>query len=514
MTGAVTIRSLRVHQIDAIARLRASLGSGKRRPVLQLATGSGKTFIASEIIRSALGKGKRVCFTVPALSLVDQTLQAFWRDGVREVGVIQGHHGMEDWSQPVQVASVQTLARRGFPRADLVIVDECHRRFAVIEKWMADSEFAKVPFIGLSATPWTRGLGKFYDDLICPIGIEELIAQGFLSRFRVFAPSHPDLSSVRTVAGDYHEGDLSEAMDQAPLVADVAETWLRLGENRPTLCFAVDRAHARHLQDRFNAIGVPAGYIDAETDPVDRLAVKRQLDAGEISVVCNIATLLVGVDWDVRCISWARPTKSEMLFVQAMGRGLRTAPGKENLIFIDHSDTVLRLGFPTEIHHPELDDGKPKKKPKPGVAKEKLPVECPKCSALKSFGLARCGNCGFKPELPRENKTTIDGELREIVRGKGTVATGPKNTITLRGRVIPLNLFYGQLLTYARANGYKIGWVSHKFKEAAKTWPDAYRHQSQVPLDPDVMSWIKSRQIKYAKEQRKAAEAVSAPPAE
>ena len=88
-----------------------------------------------------------------------------------------------------------------------------------IGEWMQTPEWAKVPFVGLSATPWTKGLGKHYDDLIVATTTAELIDKGFLSPFRVFAPAHPDLSGVKVVAGDYHEGQLSEAMSKPVLVA-------------------------------------------------------------------------------------------------------------------------------------------------------------------------------------------------------------------------------------------------------------------------------------------------------
>ena len=199
-------------------------------------------------------------FTVPALSLVDQTVRAFWEDGIRDVGVMQGTHAMTDWSRPVQVASVQTLQRRPIPEADVVMIDECHRWYDFYGNWMKDLAWQNRPFIGLSATPWTRGLGQYFDDLVIAATTQDLIAEGYLSPFRVFAPSHPDLTDVRTVAGDYHEGDLSGVMSDTPLVADVVDTWRRRAENRSTFCFAVDRAHAKHLQEeirrsrRFNGL--------------------------------------------------------------------------------------------------------------------------------------------------------------------------------------------------------------------------------------------------------------------
>ena len=137
-------------------------------------------------------KGKRVIFTVPALSLVEQTVEAFRNDGIHDIGVIQGTHAMTDLSRPVQVASVQTLERRQIPEADVVIIDECHRWFNSYGKWMMDPAWQNRVFIGLSATPFTRGLGQYFDDLIIAATTQDLIAARYLSPFRVYAPSHPD----------------------------------------------------------------------------------------------------------------------------------------------------------------------------------------------------------------------------------------------------------------------------------------------------------------------------------
>ena len=112
---------------------------------------------------------------------------------------------------------------------------------------MADPAIGKVPFIGLSATPWTRGLGKHFDDLIAAAETRDLIDEGYFSDFIVYAPNEPDLAGVGTVAGDLNEGQLADAVNTAKLVADVIDNWLKLGEDRPTLCYGVDRAHALHL---------------------------------------------------------------------------------------------------------------------------------------------------------------------------------------------------------------------------------------------------------------------------
>jgi superfamily II DNA or RNA helicase len=146
------LRRLWPHQDRALLELRASLASGKRRPMLQAPTGFGKTLTAAHIIARALGKGKRIAFTVPALSLIDQTVEALEAEGIDALGVLQGIHPRTDREQPVQVCSVQTLARRRRLDVDLILVDEAHQHHREIYRWMADCP--DTPFIGLSATPW------------------------------------------------------------------------------------------------------------------------------------------------------------------------------------------------------------------------------------------------------------------------------------------------------------------------------------------------------------------------
>src|SRR5579871_519758 len=117
------LRPLRLYQERALEAVRASLASGKRRPMFQGPTGFGKTLTAAHIVQRALVKGKRVAFIVPAISLIDQTVAAFEAEGIHAVGVMQGIHPRTDRGQPVQVCSVQTLARRRRPDVDLAIVD-------------------------------------------------------------------------------------------------------------------------------------------------------------------------------------------------------------------------------------------------------------------------------------------------------------------------------------------------------------------------------------------------------
>jgi DNA repair protein RadD len=486
------MKPLRDYQAQAIADLRAALRGGARRPVLQLPVGSGKTRIASEILSMAREKGKRGMFTVPRISLIDQTVDAFLHEGLAEVGVMQGIHEMTDASRPIQVASVQTLMRRRLPETDLVIVDECHLGFDWVRRWMADPEWAKIPFIGLSATPWSKGMAKQWDALVPGPSMQTLIDQGYLSPFRIFAPSVPDLAGVKVIAGDYAEDQLAKIMGHAKLVGDVIEHWLAHGENRPTLCFGVDRAHAKKLQERFEKAGIATGYVDCFTERAERQELERKFRSGEIKVACSVGVLTTGVDWPVSCIILARPTKSEMLYVQIFGRGLRVNPGWADCLFLDHSGTSLKLGYPTEISYDELDDGKERRCI--SGPKEAEPKLCSQCQFLKPPKTPVCPSCGHEAKHgPREVDTAM-GQLIELDAHRKPCPAREYFTLAQK------QLFYDELRRVGRGRGYRPGWAGVQFKARFGEFPP--RSWQNEPLGLTIhdvsratMNWITSQQI-------------------
>jgi DNA repair protein RadD len=454
-------------------------------------TGFGKTLTSAHIIRRALDKRKRVAFTVPSINLIDQTIAAFEAEGIHCLGVLQGAHPKTDREQPVQICSVQTLTRRKRLDVDLVLVDEAHGLYRDVLRWMQD--FPDLPFLGLSATPWSRGLGKYYDDLIVAATTVDLIRDGFLSPFTVYAPSNPDLSSVSTVAGDFSEDELSEAMDRPSITGDIVAEWLKRGEDRPTLAFCVDRKHARHVHERFEEVGGACEYMDGLTPREDREATFARFRAGQTRVICNVGVLVAGVDLPTAsCIIDARPTKSRIRYVQVIGRGLRTSPGKVDLRILDHAGNALRLGLVTDIHQTRLDDGDEKAaERKQREQSEPLPKLCTACKAVLGRAEKVCFACGA-PVLTVTSVKVVDGDLVEL----GARQTGKRDLKEWERR-----RFYSELLGYAEGKGYASGWASHQFKQKFKHWPEGY---DRVAMSPSVstVNWVRSRLIAYAKARR------------
>jgi DNA repair protein RadD len=473
------------YQEGALVAIRASLAAGNKHPMVMSPTGSGKTVIAEHaiamqllgeaLIRQAVETG-RVAFVVPRLELIRQTIDRFRSVGLNDIGVVQGRHELTNPHARIQICSAQTLTRRELPDVDLVIVDEAHLMHKSIFRWMKDKPDLR--FIGLSATPWAQGLGKYYDDLIIVATIGDLIEKGRLCDFKAYSHGlEANLSGVATVAGEFHQQQLGDVMDTAVLVGDVVSTWQEKGENRPTFLFAVNCDHARHLYERFVEAGIGAAYMSGDTPPDERRDIFARFRAGAVKVICSVGVLTTGVDENVGCIVDAQPTRSQILHVQKIGRGLRTAPGKDFLLILDHAGNHLRLGKVTDIFHGRLHDGTPKAEAKRKAEKgEPLPKLCPSCKAVVSKREEMCSQCGHRFTAYTKVRHQ-DGEL--VLLGSGE-----------QGRIgsseLERQTFYRECLGYCRDKGWKPGAAYHKFKGKYPKEEPKRQWQLLEPLTPTL----------------------------
>lgn len=329
-------RELRDYQQAALDDLRATIRQGVKRVVLQAPTGAGKTVVAAAMCEGARQKGNRLAFVVSSISLIDQTVENFYSEGIRDIGVIQADHRMSDWSKPVQICSIQTLKSRGsYPEASIVVFDEVHQLHKFHIQWLGDAAWQKVPFIGLSATPWTKGLGKYFQSLLVVSTTRQLIDAGFLSPFKVYATGTPDLSKVKVVAGDYHQDQLSDTMRGGTLTADIIKTWKERWGRDKTLVFCVDRNHAEVVHERFRETGIASAYQDANTSAADRADIKRDFHNDGLQVVCNIGTLCLDQQTEIL-------TDTGWVGIDAMTYEHRVAAWSENGIEFTNPLHIVR----------------------------------------------------------------------------------------------------------------------------------------------------------------------------
>lgn len=464
---------LRPYQSAAVEETYALWASGARAPLIVAPTGSGKTVIAAEIIRRA--GDLRVLFQAPRRELIHQTCRKLDNVGVR-YGVLLAGDGRTNLYSNVQVGSRDTLISRLVRRTryelapfDIIINDEAHVGLTErMQQLLALWPQARV--LGLTATPTRsdgKALGRVYDELVNVSTTRELTDTGYLVPARYFSVSEPDLTKVRTTAGDYNQLDLDGVMNRAKLVGDIVEHWLTHAAGRRTVVFATSIPHSVALAQQFLSQGVAAEHVDAGTPQHAREAIFERFQSGRTQVLTNCTLASIGFDLpELDCVVFARPTKSVGLYLQMLGRGLRPAAGKHDCLVLDHAGNVHRHGFATDDRYWTLhgkyaiDETKTREAQRKREEAGEVKLTCPQCKAVFA-GSNTCPSCGYyfapKPRLI----TAHEGQLVEV---------GPNKRyreMTEGAR----RLFYLELVGYAEQKGFKRGYATAKYKERFNAWP-------------------------------------------
>lgn len=492
---------LRQFQAEALQHLRLGLKENFLRQMLYAPTGAGKSVMAAGLVKGARLKEKRVGVLVNRVQLVEQMSETFRRYGIQH-GIIQGSNTRREYEH-VLVCSIQTVAKRGLPDVDFIIIDEAHGVAGSKEYRGVIEAFAGKPVIGLSASPFARGLGKDYEKLGGPLfermvvaaSIQELVADGYLVDCDIYAPGEPDMTGIKQIRNrfgemDYSDMDVGDAADKPELIGDIVKHWFKHARRTPTVVFASNIAHSKHIVEQFLGAGVAAEHIDCYDDTDERRAVLKRFESGETTIISNASLLAEG--WDApfcQTLILARPTRSLIRYIQMAGRVLRPSEGKTRALILDHSGSVKHLGFPTDDLPLELDNGKPKKA---GASKPKdrLPKACPACAYMKTAHI--CPACGFVPE--KQNAVeTADGDLVKQTRGKKTKATQTEK-----------QQFYSELLGLAAMRGYSQGRVSNIYREKFGVWPNGLERNACEP-SKETKAYVQSRNIAFAKGMKNAA---------
>jgi len=387
----------------------------------QLPTGGGKTVIAAKMTGNAAAKGLRAWFICHRDFLLQQTSRTFDRVGIPHGFIAAGyefnHH------HQVQICSIDTLKRRldRLTPPHLFEWDEAHHIAAA--GWTKVFQWAgpRPRHIGFSATPLRldgKGLDDKFGDIVVGPSSLELIEQGFLSDYKAFAPSTPDLTGIHTRAGDYARDEIDGLMDDGQIIGDMVRHYRRYADGLRCIYFCVSIKHSEHVAATFNASGIPAMHLDGDSPTELRIKAAKAFGRGALRVLSNVDLFGEGydlaaqanMDVSVEAVALARPTKSLGLHLQQIGRALR--PGKPHAIILDHAGNLMRHGLPDQEREWSLK----------GIDKNKkgggpMVRQCPECFAVHEAHKMVCPYCGHvyeKSETGGRKVEEIEGELKEV----------------------------------------------------------------------------------------------------
>ena len=491
--------SLRDYQLESVERARQGVSLGMRKLVLMAPAGAGKTEIACFMLQEAARKYSRAMFIVDRVVLVDQTSERLDRYGISH-GVIQSGHWRWKPYERIQVCSAQTLERRGIPAdVQVVFVDEAHCMRKKVTDFLNATDAV---VIGLTATPFTKGMSKVYDGLVNVTTTNELIQRGYLSPLKIYAAKAIDTSGMKVVAGEWSEKEIEQR--GLAIIGDIVAEWQDKTERHfggpvKTIVFSATVDHGSELVRQFRAAGFDFRQISyKDGGDEERRAIIEEFRKPDSTihglVSCEVFTKGFDVP-DVLCGISARPyRKSLSSHIQQMGRVMRASPGKEFGLWLDHSGNVMRFYADTEQVFAEgmhtLDDGKLESKVRSEpTEKERNEIKCA-CGCVLNARDVKCPACG-KERIRRTLVEQVAGELVEIDGNKLNRKTGWDEKAS----------FFAQVKAYAMAHNYNPGWAAHKYKARFGVWPNDPRVKNVAPATygPEVSSWLRSQAIRYAK---------------
>ncbi|WMT41270.1 DEAD/DEAH box helicase family protein [Paenibacillus sp. D2_2] len=383
-------RSPRDYQEQAIRSTIMAYNEGKKRALIVMATGLGKTFIACELVRRINGVSPvRILVIAHTNELVYQIEKSFWPylSKYQETTIWNGYEQPSEYSlkhSNAVFACLNTVAdyvQRGkeLPHFDLIIIDECHHvggqmYNTVLHNTMAGSDNG--PFLlGLTATPWRPdnvNLTDYFDNPLISVDIVTGLRKGFLSNvdYRMFTDNINWEALSELKGSNFSPRQINRTLfitewDDA-VVFELRKVWVEQHKPRAIVfCGTID--HAVTMRDRINALGFcNASAIYSQTltgrimDPAERNRILCDFQDGVIDVLCAVDILNEGVDVpDVNIIVFQRVTHSRRIFIQQLGRGLRLSKGKEKVIVLDFVSDIRRFAAGIDLKDSLLENNGP-----------------------------------------------------------------------------------------------------------------------------------------------------------
>lgn len=489
----------RPFQVAAHDALRAGIRAGHKNQLVMAPTGAGKLYLGLRVIHEALSRNKSALFICDRTTLIDQASAAADKYGLGAHGIMQAQHWRTNSDMPFQIASAQTLANRKIPDVDVIVIDEAHTQMKV---WTDHIPSCRAAVVGLSATPFSAGLGKLFTNLVCATTMDELTKSGVLVPMRVFSCTQTNMDGAATAGGEWT--DLAAEQRGMEIIGDVVSEWLKFSENRKTIVFGATIRHVEELVRQFNDVGVMAAAFTSHTQPSERASLLREYRKPEsnLRVLVSVEALAKGFDVpDVSCVVDCRPLrKSLSTAIQMWGRGLRSSPetGKEDCILLDHSGNIVRfLEDFTEIYFNglgSLDTGEKLDKAIRKESKDFEPKGCPSCG-FKPFA-KRCISCGFEIVQPSLIESQ-PGQMQEITIGKKKLAEDKAH-------------LWAQVATYAKAHSApekQQGRAAHLYRDIVGAWPPRGWNVHDTPnveITRNTLNQIRHKNIAFAKARQSA----------
>ena len=342
--------------------------------MLQMPTGTGKTYLFSSIIHDinvwsqqthTPNKMLVIAHRRELIDQIDKSLSVFHVAH----SVLAGPKEQRNLSNPVIVSSIQTITHpaneddveRLRSRIRFVIIDEAHHAMANTYRKLWKM-FPEARFLGVTATPWRMnhsGFLRIFDKLILTQSVKKFINQGYLAPYNYYSlkPNSWVQGTINGIHkfdkwGDYDEHALVDTMDIGHIRAQLVKSYQKLAWGKKGIIYSINKQHSANICNDYRRLGVRIVDIDDSTPVALRRQYVDDFKAGSIDIIVNVNIFSEGFDCpDIEFIQLARPTRSLTMYIQQVGRGLRTTEGKTKCIILDNVGMYSRFGLPDANRH-------------------------------------------------------------------------------------------------------------------------------------------------------------------